>query len=115
MFGNDAFGTVPFASAGLSTQPIDSSRWTGLPTAAEITEARREKLAKLTDKAISDLELIGAGNEEKAQARSYLIALHALSEAPSPPSDLIWTIIERGMALVGVCELFYKIAEALAN
>ena len=115
MLGNDALGTVPIGSAGLSTQPIDSSRWSGLPTATEITEARREKLAKITDQAISDLELIGAGNDEKSQARSYLIALHALSEAPAPPSDLIWKIIERGMALVGVCEIFYKIAKALAN
>ena len=115
MFGKTGFGTGSFGGPSVELQPIDSSRWTGLPTEYELSEARRQKLQSLVDQAFRDLDLLGAGNAEKAQARSYLVALNALSEAPDPPTKLIWMLIERGMAIVGVCEIFYKIAEALIN
>ena len=115
VFGGSPFGSTPYGSGPVHvrTTAIDSSRWTGLPTEYKLTEARREHLQSLIEKAMSDLELLGAGNAEKAQARSYLVALNALSEAPEPPSDVIWSLLERGMVIVGVCELFYRIADAL--
>ena len=115
MVGFGPLGSAPLGAFPLSIQPIDSSRWTGLLTQTQITEARRDKLQGLVDQAVRDLDLLGAGNAEKAQATAYLVALKVLSEAPEPPTDIVWKLLERGMALVCVCELFYKIAEALAQ
>ena len=114
MAGFGPIGWAPLGGLPLE-DPIDSSKWTGLPDGYEFSDARRQKLQTLVNQAIRDLELLGAGNAEKAQARCYLVALNALSEAPDPPSELIWKLIERGMAIVGVCDIFYKIAEALIN
>jgi hypothetical protein len=113
--GTNPFRLITTEESTPSDHSIDSSRWTGLPTDTEITDARRAKLLSLTDRALADLNLIEAGNAEKAQARAIILAIHALSEAPDPPSEIIWKLLERGLALVGVCELFYKIVEALTN
>jgi len=115
MFGNSAWGTQAWGASPPQQVPIDPARWAGVPSNHQFDEARTKKLQGLIDQALRDLDALGAGNAEKAQARSLLVATHALSEAPEPPSELIWKILERGMAIVGACQMFYQIAEALTK
>ena len=63
-------------------QRIDSSAWTGLPSKFELTAQRREALQRAVAIAEADLSSLGADNETIAQARAYIVAIRALSDAP---------------------------------
>jgi hypothetical protein len=85
---------------------IDSSGWTGMPRKGMLSEEAVHRLRvalNLVDDAVSRTT---ATNEEKAQARAYIIALNALAEAPEPPAELIWKIISLAAAIAGIGSLF---------
>jgi hypothetical protein len=85
---------------------IDSASWTGRPT---LPPENRERLAVSLRAAERSLDVIQAGNAEKAQARAYIIAALALAEAPEPQDDLIWEIVSRANKLSGIAALFVSI------
>ena len=83
---------------------IHSEDWTGI--AAQVITAQnsdqvRAAILKAKD-AVRDL----GSNEKTAQAMAFLQAAEALIEAPEPPSDLIWELINRAGAICGVISLF---------
>lgn len=94
---------------------INSSKWTGLPSDFALTEERQQSLVSMLIKAEQDLNFIEAGNAEKAMARSYIIAAKALAEAPDPPNDLIWDILNRANQLSGIASLFVSILALFAS
>ncbi|MBX9884903.1 MAG: hypothetical protein K2X68_08010 [Novosphingobium sp.] len=94
-----------------STTLVDSSVWTGLPKSGVLSEGARTRLKvalKLLDNGVEEFE---ATNEERAQARAYLLALHAFTDAPEPPAELIWKIITVAAALSGIGQLFVAILD----
>lgn len=88
---------------------IDSTLWTGLPKFGVLTEEGAERLRASLAIVEDAVGKSNATNEEKSQARSYIIAIQALSEAPNPPADLIWEIVQRANNLSGIAALFLTI------
>ncbi len=89
--------------------PIDSALWTGLPRKGVLNEADADRLKAALALVESAVERSGATNEEKAQARAYVMALQALSDAPEPPADLIWELVNRACQLSGIASLFVSV------
>lgn len=88
---------------------VDSATWTGLPKTGLLNEQQVARLLgglKLIDKAIDSFD---GSNEERAQARAYYLAMHALAAAPEPPADLIWQILQRANNLAGIASLFVSL------
>jgi hypothetical protein len=94
------------SSSSLNPPAVDSSRWTGLAT-VRVDKRNAKAISRLIDLALS--ELIHYSNEGKAQARTLLLAAKDLTDAPEPPSDIIWALIERAGAVVGLLDIFFRI------
>ncbi|MEO7505340.1 MAG: hypothetical protein ABIT69_09180 [Sphingomicrobium sp.] len=86
--------------------PIDSATWTGLPRTGVLSPEATESLMIALKVADDALAKSGASNEEAAQARAYIMAIHSLAEAPSPPADIIWELVMRLGAIAGLAQLF---------
>lgn len=89
-------------------QTIDSATWTGLRN-IRISEANRERLKSAIGQSREILEIQLLSNEQKAQALAFLRAAEELADAPEPPSDLIWELINRAGAICGILGLFLTI------
>lgn len=99
----------PEAELQVTSNAVQSAEWTGLPTTFQLTDERRQRLVTLLEDAESSLDALGVGNSEKAMARAYIIATRALAEAPDPPVDLIWELIDRANSIAGVASLFVSL------
>jgi hypothetical protein len=89
----------------------DSAAWTGITQ--KLIDARNAKLvSSLIDKALLSLPISEAGNFKIMQAAAYLKAAKELTDAPEPPSELIWQIIGRAADLVGLLGLFAMLFQA---
>jgi hypothetical protein len=86
------------------------------PTPAKIalTEATRFELVKELRLVEQAIEAATLTNEEKAQARAFVIAARMLAESPDPPDDLIWELIQRASNLAGIASLFVSIIALFA-
>jgi hypothetical protein len=93
----------------VSANHFSSSDWTGLPSAFELTEEKRQKLVRELELADEQLAGLGLGQATQAQARAYFVAARILAEAPEPPADLIWNIIGRANSLAGIASLLISI------
>ena len=112
LFDSDADESLSLAEKsdlGGEESVIDSSKWTGLPSNFELNEEKSAKLVLLLQDAERSLDAVGAGNHEKAMARAYIVAAKCLADAPDPPADLIWEILNRANNLAGVASLFVSI------
>lgn len=87
---------------------VDSSSWTGLRK-HRITSHNRESVRIRIVEAKAALDTQNFTNEQKAQAVSFLRAAEELIEAPEPPSDIIWELVERAGAIAGIAGLFLSI------
>ena len=100
----------------LGSQPsIDSSSWSGLPKTGTLSTEASERLLvalKLADDALGHSQ---ATNEERAQARAYIVAIQALAEAPDPPADLIWKLVERANSFAGIAAFFVSLMALFAH
>jgi len=88
---------------------VDSTHWTGLPLQFALDEQKKAELSNLLAKAELELDVLGAGNSEKAMARAYIVAAKALADAPDPPADIIWELISRANNLAGITSLFVSL------
>ena len=94
---------------------IDSSSWTGLPKQGVLTAQATEKLKvalRIVDDAVAGAN---CSNEERAQARAYALAIHALADAPEPPADLIWQLVSRANSIAGIAALFISLFAVFAH
>jgi hypothetical protein len=101
--------SIEYLAAAEPNVTIDSSNWTGLPSEFAFSPDKHATLVKLLEEAEDSLDGLGASNEEKAMARSYIVAARVLSDAPDPPIDLIWELISRANQLSGIAALFVSI------
>ena len=74
----------------------------------------RENFVSLIDDALVEIDTAKLTNDEKAQARSYLLAARNLTEQSDPPVDLIWRIISRASDISGIASFFLSIAVFLS-
>jgi len=88
---------------------VDSSRWTGISSGPRLDSERLSALVALLKGVERDLDRANLGNTERAQALAYFSAIRALAEAPEPPVDLIWQLVERASQIAGVAALFVSI------
>lgn len=93
----------------VATEVVHSSSWTGLPSNFELTQERQQRLVRDLDTAEQTLTGLHLSQEVHAQARAYIIAARCLAEAPDPPADLIWEMLNRANALAGIASLFVSI------
>lgn len=98
-----------------AADPINSSSWTGLPSNVVLTEQKREKLVTMLHDADVALDSVGATNHEKAMARAYIVAAKTLADAPDPPADLIWELINRANHLSGIASLLVSVMALFAS
>ena len=90
---------------------ISSEAWTGI--ARVRVEARNAKA--ISSLITSALDALGKDdNANVAQARTLLLAARDLTDAPDPPSDLIWELIQRSGTVVGLLDLFVRIFSGLS-
>jgi len=89
---------------------VDSTSWTGL-TRVRVTHRNARTISRLIDIALG--ELSADGNAKTAQARTLLLAAKELTDAPEPPSDIIWELIQRAGAAVGLLDIFFRIFAAV--
>lgn len=96
----------------LRAEPIrvDSRSWTGL-TRVRVTHRNAHAISRLIDTALGELST--DGNAKTAQARALLLAAKELTDAPEPPSDIIWELIQRAGAVVGLLDIFFRIFVAV--
>ena len=88
---------------------IQSATWTGLPSDFALSEEKRTRLVTCLQQAEAGLDFLGIGNQQKAQVRAYIVAAKALADAPEPPVELIWELIQRANAIAGIASLFVSI------
>jgi len=101
--------SIEYLAAAEPNVTIDSSSWTGLPSNFVFNPDKHETLVRLLREAEGKLDGVGATNEEKAMARSYIVAARILSDAPDPPIDVIWELISRANHLSGIAALLVSI------
>ena len=94
---------------GNSVASIDSRKWTGFPANFQLTPDKQKALAKELDLAELALANPEITQELQAQGRAYIIAIRALADAPDPPTDLIWEMVNRANSLAGIASLFVSI------
>lgn len=97
------------SDAEVGASRVDSSTWTGLPSDFELSEEKRTTLVAYLQEAESKLDSLGISNEAKAQARAYIIAAKVLADAPEPPSDVIWELVQRANSIAGIASLFVSV------
>jgi hypothetical protein len=96
-------------------QTVASSSWTGLPRTGTLSSHASERL-KVALKTVDDaIAKASCSNEERAQARAYVLAIHALAEAPDPPADLIWKLVERANSIAGIASFFISLVALFAH
>ena len=93
-------------------RPMHSASWTGL-TNVRIDARNATTISNLISSALS--ELPKDDNAKVAQARTLLLAAKDLADAPDPPSDLIWELIQRAGAVVGLLDVFLHIFLSLSS
>lgn len=104
---NALFDSKVFDSSVFDTgENIKSGAWTGLPKTGVLSPEATHTLLSALKVADDALSKSGATNEESAQARAYIMAIHALAEAPTPPADVIWNLVMRLGAIAGLAQLF---------
>jgi hypothetical protein len=86
---------LPQAIDRLKTLRIDSASWTGVPAGFAFTPKVQDKVIRLLEAAIDDLDRYEIGNRSKSQAQAYLRSALILAEAPEPPSDLVAELLRR--------------------
>ena len=91
----------------LAAEPkVESASWTGLPRAGVLDEYASGRVLSALQLADQALEQTGASNHERAQAKAYIVAIRALAEAPDPPADLIWEMVQRVNSIAGIASFF---------
>jgi hypothetical protein len=89
--------------------PVNSQSWTGLQRDGVLGEeaviSLKAALSTIDDAVLKS----SASNQEIAQARAYVLAIHALADAPEPPADLIWELVSRANQLAGIASFFISI------
>ncbi len=90
---------------------VDSRSWTGLMR-VRVTHRNARAISRLIDTALGELPT--DCNTKAAQARTLLLAAKDLTDAPEPPSDIIWDLVQRAGAVVGLFDIFFRIFAAAA-
>jgi hypothetical protein len=89
----------------ITAAPISSSAWTGATVSVSNAILLVERL-RLVERAIDELDI---SNADKAQARAYVVAMLALADAPDPPADLLWELVQRASQIAGIAALLISI------
>jgi hypothetical protein len=94
---------------------VRSEKWTGLPRQGILSPKATERLKTALRSVDDAVAKASCSNEERAQARAYALAIHALADAPEPPADLIWTLIQRANSIAGIAALFISLVALFAH
>lgn len=90
---------------------IDSSAWTGLPKYGVLSEQSAQRLQVALRKVEDSVVQSGLSNTEKSQAQAYITAVIALSDAPEPPAELIFKILNLVASLAAIGSFFTDVIQ----
>lgn len=105
---------VPPVRYPLGRTVAESRNWTGL-VRRQIDENNRDKIVSAIEKAILLVDQEVSENNRHSQAISYLKAALELVDAPTPPSRIIWNLIQRTAAVAGLSDIFLRIFGAISD
>ena len=100
------------AEFALTSEQLDNLRWSRLK-AIELSEENANVVTSLIDKSLAELQKQKISNEEHRQAAAYMLAAKELVLAPSPPSEIIWDLIQKASAIAGIVQIVLQIFSAL--
>jgi len=103
-------GVSPKPHDHAQLEVVDSSRWTGLPRNGNLSDSNVLRLKSVLQRVDHAVEASNATNADKSQARAYVLAITSLADAPEPPADLIWLLINRASNLAGIAAFFVSLA-----
>ena len=106
---------LPNALQSLVSMPIDSTSWTGMPRGFTFSEQTKCQLARLLEEASNALERSGLSNFEIGQGAAFLKSASILANAPEPPRNEIWSLINKGSAIMGLTSFFIPIVKFFAG
>lgn len=102
---------APLASSDDATPHHDevNSFATASSVTISLSPTQVPALIKALDEIDLELDKLPVANSEKAQIRAYVLAARSLADAPEPPVDLIWEILNRANHVSGIASLFVAI------
>ena len=86
----------------LRALPIESWKWTGLSKNFVFDDAVKSKVIDLLKSADAELAGLNLTNYQVSQAKALLKAALVLADAPQPQPDLVWELIQRISAIIGI-------------
>jgi hypothetical protein len=95
----------------LISMPIDSTSWTGMPRGFVFSEHTKTQLVNLLEEAANSLEKSGLSNFEIGQGAAFLKSASILANAPEPPRNEIWSLLNKGSAITGLASFFFPIVK----
>ena len=75
----------------------------------------KDEIVALLGKALGEVSSLRLSNPQAAQAVSLISVAVTLAEAPDPPSDLVWAVLERASHIAGVAALLVAIFALMAS
>jgi hypothetical protein len=90
-------------------ETLESPDWLELPPSFRLSQAKQDELLNLLGEAELSLDTLKMPNAEKAMARAYLVAAKTLADAPEPPIDIIWELLNRANQISGIAALLISI------
>ena len=100
------------ALRALTSLPIDSTAWTGAPRGFVFTNESKLQIRNLVIEAQDSVSRSKVSNFETGQALAYLRCVEILLDAPDPPKDEIWKLLNKGSILSSISSIFITIMQA---
>ncbi len=96
----------------LSEDEVTDRRWARLKQIT-IKRDNAEQISTLLDRSLDELGKQQITNEQHRQAAAYLLAAKELVNAPAPPSDFVWDLVQKAAAIAGVAQIVLAIFAVL--
>jgi len=97
-----------YNSGGLEP-PVEPKGDIEAPPNFSISEERRVHIVQELDTIQRSLDENLTDNAKKAQATALVGAVQKLAEAPEPPYEVMWSLLQRANAIAGIASLFVAI------
>jgi hypothetical protein len=96
----------------LSPDEAEEQRWQRLKSIV-IGANNFDSVSRLIDRSLDELSKAQLTNEQHRQAASYMLAAKELVNAPSPPSQIVWDLIQKAAAIAGLVQTVLMIFSSL--
>lgn len=96
----------------LAADQAEEQRWQRLKHIV-IGPNNSRTILRLIDQSLDEMAKAQLTNEQLRQAASYMLAAKELVNAPSPPSTIVWDLIQKSAAIAGLVQTVLMIFSAI--